>query len=324
MKKINTVLGLISAEDLGSTLVHEHIVTSQPGWECDPLSRPYDRSKMIQRGLKALLPVKPYGLGAIIDATPVDLYRDVEILKEVSEQSQIHIVCSTGRYTEARGKWGYLVGRSRSGVGDMVSELYDGMMQEITQGIDQSGVKPGVIKVATGLNCISSIEEAVLRAAARVSKETGLPIITHTEDGTMGPEQAALLIGEGVDPKRIMIGHMCGNPSLKYQMKVLDQGVNIAFDRLGIEMFLPDKIRIAMLISLLGVGYEERIMLSHDYIACSSGRGGVLPEEGRRQIANWSYVHVFRDIIPALKEAGVTDPQIRTMMVDNPRRLLSG
>jgi phosphotriesterase-related protein len=324
MKKINTVLGLISPEDLGVTLVHEHIVASQPGWECDPLSRPYDQGKMVQRCLRALSPVKPYGLGAIIDATPIDLYRDVEILKEVSEQSQIHIVCSTGRYTESRGKWGYLVGRDRGGVGDMVSELYDGFMQEITQGIGQSGIKPGVIKVATGLNCISSIEEAVLRAAARASKETGLPIITHTEDGTMGPEQAALLIGEGVDPKRIMIGHMCGNPSLQYQMSVLDQGVNIAFDRFGIELFLPDKTRIATLIGLLGVGYEERIMLSHDYIACSSGRGGKLPEEGFRQIANWSYVNVFRNIIPALKEAGVTDAQINTMMIGNPRRLLSG
>jgi phosphotriesterase-related protein len=324
MKKINTVLGLISPEDLGSTLVHEHIVASQPGWECDPLSRPYDRGKMVQICLRTLSPVKTYGLGAIIDATPVDLYRDVEILKEVSEQSQIHIVCSTGRYTESRGKWGYLEGRSRSGVGDMVSELYDGFMQEITQGIGQTGIKPGVIKVATGLNCISSIEEAVLRAAARAAKETGLPIITHTEDGTMGPEQAALLIGEGVDPKRIMIGHMCGNPSLQYQMEVLNQGVNIAFDRFGIELFLPDKIRIAMLIGLLGVGYEDRIMLSHDYIGCSSGRGGKLPEGGLRQIANWSYVNVFRNIIPALKEAGVTDVQIKTMMVDNPRRLLSG
>ena len=324
MKKINTVLGLISPEDLGSTLVHEHIIASQPGWECDPLSRPYDRGKMVQRCLRALSPVKTFGLGAIIDATPVDLYRDVEILKEVSEQLQIHIVCSTGRYTEARGKWGYLKGRSSNGVGDMVSELYDGFMQEITQGIGQSAVKPGVIKVATGLNCISSIEEAVLRAAARAAKETGLPIITHTEDGTMGPEQAALLIGEGVDPKRIMIGHMCGNPSLQYQMDVLNQGVNIAFDRFGIELFLPDKIRIAMLIGLLGVGYEDRIMLSHDYIGCSSGRGGKLPEGGIRQIANWSYVNVFRNIIPALKEAGVTDVQIKTMMVDNPRRLLSG
>ena len=164
----------------------------------------------------------------------------------------------------------------------------------------------------------------MLRAAARASKETGLPIITHTEDGTMGPEQAALLIGEGVDPKRLMIGHMCGNPSLQYQLEVLNQGVNIAFDRFGLELFLPDKIRTAMLIGLLGIGFEERIMLSHDFIGCSSGRGGKMPEEGLRPIANWSIVHIFRNIIPALKAAGVTEAQIRTMMVDNPKRLLSG
>jgi len=87
------------------------------------------------------------------------------------------------------------------------------------------------------MNCISTIEESVLRAAARAAKETGLPIITHTEGGTMGLEQGALLISEGVDPKRITIGHMCGNPSLHYPMSVLDQGVNIAFDRFGIKMF---------------------------------------------------------------------------------------
>jgi phosphotriesterase-related protein len=322
MKKINTVLGLVSAEELGSTLVHEHIVASQSGWECDPLARPYDRGKMVQRCLRALSPLKPFGLGAIIDATPLDLYRDVEILKEVSEQLQIHIICSTGRYTEDRGKWGYLKARSSGGVGDMVSELYDGFMKEITQGIGDSGIKPGVIKVATGLNCISAVEEAVLRAAARTSKETGIPIITHTEDGTMGPEQATLFLREGVDPKRIMIGHMCGNASLQYQEEVLSQGVNIAFDRFGLEMFMPDKIRIATLLGLLGIGYEDRIMLSHDFIGCSSGRGGVLPEEGRRQIANWSFVHVFRDIIPALNKAGISEAQIRTMLVDNPRRLL--
>jgi phosphotriesterase-related protein len=323
MKKINTVLGSIAAEDLGVTLIHEHIVAGFPGWECDPLSRPYNREKMVQLSLRSLEPVKAYGLNAMVDATPADLYRDVEIMKAVSEQLQIHIVCSTGRYTEDMGQWTYLKQRSRSGVGNMSDELYDGMMQEITQGIGKSGVKPGVIKVATGLNSISTIEEAVLRAAARASKETGLPIITHTEAGTMGPEQAALLIGEGVDPKRIMIGHMCGNPSLQYQMSVLDQGVNIAFDRFGIEMFLPDKVRTAMLVGLLGTGYGKHIMLSHDFIGCSSGRGGRMPEEGLRKVANWSYSHIFRDIIPALKQAGVIDEQIRTMMVDNPKHLLS-
>ncbi|MGC1404932.1 MAG: phosphotriesterase-related protein [Thermodesulfobacteriota bacterium] len=324
MIKINTVLGPISSEALGLTLVHEHIAVGFPGWECDPLSRPYDRKQIAQLCLKSLEPLKVYGVQSIIDATPPDLDRDVDLLKEISEKLQINIICSTGRYTEDMGKWAYLRQRSKSRIGRMDQELYEGFMQEITKGIGLSAVKPGVIKVATGLNGISPVEEALLRAAARAGKETGLPIITHTEAGTMGPEQAALLIKEGADPKRIMIGHMCGNPSLSYQMSVLSQGVHIAFDRFGLELFLPDRVRIAMLVGLLGVGYTDRIMMSQDFMGCVLGRGGRLPEEAGQKVANWSFSHIFGHILPALKQAGISDEQIRTMMIDNPRRLFSG
>ena len=322
--KINTVLGPISPDALGLTLVHEHIAAGYAGWECDPLSRPYDREKMVKLCLKALEPVKAYGVQSIIDATPPDLNRDVDLLREVSERLEINIICSTGRYTEDMGRWAYLKQRMKNKIGDPVTELYEGFMLEISQGIGPSAVKPGVIKVGTGLNGISSLEEGLLRAAARAGKESGLPIITHTEGGTMGPEQAAFLIGQGVNPRSIMIGHMCGNSSLHYQMGVLSQGVSIAFDRFGIELFLPDRVRTATLIGLLGVGYADRIMLSQDFIACSSGRGGRLPEELRWHQANWSFTNIFRNILPALKQAGITDGQIRTMMVDNPRRLFSG
>jgi phosphotriesterase-related protein len=323
MEKINTVLGPISTDDLGLTLVHEHFAVAYSGWECDPLSRPYQKEKMVQMSLRAFEPVKAYGLQSIIDATPLDLNRDVDILKEISERLQLHIVCSTGRYTEEMGRWAYLRLRSQNKIGDIVTELYEGLLQEITQGIGPTGVKPGVIKVATGHQAISPIEEAVLRAGAKAAKETGLPIITHTEGGTMGPEQARFLIQEGADPKRIMIGHMCGNSSLPYQMSVLSQGVNIGFDRFGIELFVPDQVRMATLIGLLGIGYVERIMLSQDFIGCTSGRGGKMPDEARQKVANWSPSHIFRNILPALKQGGITDEQIRKMMVDNPKNFFS-
>jgi phosphotriesterase-related protein len=315
MNKINTVLGAISPENLGVTLVHEHVVASYPGWECDPLSRPYDREKISRLCVRALEPVKAFGVKSIIDATPADLTRDIDVLKDVSEKLQINIICSTGRYTEEEGKWAYLKKRSQNKVGDMKTELYDGFMCEITKGIGTSGVKPGAIKVASGLNRISELEEAMLRAGAMASRETGLPVITHTQDGTMGPEQAGILTGEGADPKKIMIGHMCGNPSLQYQIDVLNTGVNIAFDRFGLELFVPDRVRTAALAGLIGIGYTDRIMLSQDFMAVSFGRGGVRLEELARQVANWSFVNIFKNIIPALKKAGITD---------NPRRLLCG
>jgi phosphotriesterase-related protein len=324
MLKIQTVLGPIAPEDLGITLVHEHMAVGYPGWDCDPLARPYNREKMVKLCLRALERAKSYGVNSIIDATPSDLSRDVEIMREVSAKMQMNIVCSTGRYTEEEGKWAYLRARSRSKIGDVCTELYEGFIKEISDGIDQSGIRPGVIKVATGLDSISAFEEATLRAAARASRETGIPIITHTENGTMGPEQASLLVGEGMNPKKIMIGHICGNPSIQYQVNVLSKGVNISFDRFGIETFVPDKVRISMLVGLLGVGYTGRIMISHDFMCCVSGRGGKLPEEMGQKTANWSLTHIFQNIIPALKRAGITDNQIRTMTVDNPRRLFSG
>jgi phosphotriesterase-related protein len=319
--KINTVLGPISSDELGLTLVHEHFAVAYSGWDCDPLSRPYKRDKMVPLCLRAFGPVKDYGVHAIIDATPTDLNRDVDLLRELSERLEIHIICSTGRYTEEMGRWAYLRQREHNKIGDVMTELYEGFMQEITKGIGSAAVKPGVIKVATGQHSISPLEKAALRAAAKASKETGLPIITHTEGGTMGPEQAELLIQEGADPKKIMIGHMCGNTSLDYQMRVLSLGVNIAFDRFGIEMFVPDKLRIATLIGLLENGFTDRVLLSQDFIGCTSGRGGRLPDEAHQKVAHWSPVHIFREISPALKQAGITDEQIRTMMVDNPRRL---
>ncbi|MCX6004946.1 MAG: phosphotriesterase-related protein [Chloroflexi bacterium] len=324
MPVINTVHGPISPDLLGVTLPHEHIVAGYAGFEYDPYTRPYNREKIVNICLRALEPAKKYGLNSLIDATPMDLNRDIDVLKDVSEKMQINIICATGRYTDDMGKWTYLKQRAKSKIGDMKTELYESFMYEITKGIGQSGVKAGVIKVATGLSNISTCEEAMLRAAAQASKETGIPIITHTEGGTMGPEQTELLLEEGVNPKSIMIGHMCGNPSMQYQLSVLDMGVNISFDRFGIEVFQPDKVRLANLIGLIGIGYTDHIMISQDFIACGFGRGGILPEEERQKVANWSFTNIFRNILPALNHAGITDEQIKRIMVDNPRKLLSG
>jgi len=323
MSLINTVLGPIAPDKLGPTLAHEHIVLGYCGWECDAFSLPYDREKIVKICVEMLKPVKQYGLKSIIDATPIDLGRDVEVMKEVSEKSGINIICSTGMYTEEQGEWAYYRQRYRLKTGDPTAEMRDTYLKELTQGIGTTGVKAGVIKVATGHSKISELEMTSLKAAARAQKETGAPIITHTEGGTMGPEQMDALISEGANPAKIMCGHMCGSGLVEYQLAVIGKGVNIAFDRFGIETIMPDAVRTATLIGLLGLGFADRILLSHDFIAYKMGREQILPENIRQLVANWSYAHVFRNIIPALKRAGVTDNQINMMMVENPRRLLS-
>lgn len=323
MKKINTVLGAIDPEVLELTLPHEHIVAAYPGWECDPLARPYSMEVVVDVCLKSMGRIKSCGVNAIIDATPVDLSRNVDVMKAVSERLQIHIVCSTGRYTQMEGKWGYFIRRHSSGVGDIETELYEGLMQELVCGIGNTGIRPGIIKIATGFNSISFCEGAMFRAAARASIETGVPIMTHTEDGTMGPEQADLLIGEGVSPQKIAVGHMCGNRSLEYHLDVLKKGVYIAMDRFGIEMIISDEHRIETLINLIHAGYADRIMISQDCYAASYGRGGRTPSHQAIKFRNWSFTNIFDNIIPALKRSGISDGHLKTIMVENPRRFLS-
>ena len=321
MAKVNAVLGSIATDELGVTLIHEHLIVGITGWKNDALAVPYDRKEIGRSCAKLLEEAKAYGVKTLIDATPIDLGRDVELAKEVSEKTSINILVATGLINEALGgASAYLRSRCSFSVPSEVSEIttqtYESFMKEITQGIGDTGVKASLIKVATGHGAISAYEQMVLRAAARAQKETGVPIITHTEWGTMGPEQADLLISEGADPRKVMIGHMCGNANLKYHTSVLEKGVYIGFDRLGgQELFIPDTLRKASLIGLLGIGYANRIMLSQDCTPIFLGRPTFVSGY------NPSYTRLFKEIIPALKEAGVNDDHIHTMMVENPRRL---
>ena len=322
MNTVNTVLGPISPGELGITLIHEHLICGRPGQICDARDIPYDRDEIARTCMGALEEAKEHGLTTIVDATPIDLGRDAELIRRVSYESGINIVCATGYYMEAAG-----AAESSRPLGiafGSAAQVYETLMQEITQGIGDTGVKAGIIKVATGQGRISPYEEMTLKAAARAQKETGVPIISHTEEGTMGPEQADLLISEGADPQRISIGHMDGNSDLEYHTSVLERGVYIAFDRLGLDVLFPDSLKTACIIGLLGIGFASRIMLSHDYVSCWPGQTPAETEATKAVLPNWSFTHVFRNIIPALKEAGVSDDKIHTMMVDNPRRLFAG
>ena len=143
----------------------------------------------------------------------------------------------------------------------------------------------------------------MLRAAARAHKATGAPITTHTDEGTMGREQLDILADEGVDLQRVIIGHSCGSADLRYHVDMLDRGCYLGFDRFGLEILQPDRLRLAALIGLLGIGFERQIVLSHDTVWCWRGRPLPVPVE--TLAPNWDPTHVFQHIVPALREAGV-------------------
>lgn len=324
-KMINTVLGPIEAKDLGKTLMHEHLIYGFCGFQGDYTLGGFDELLCIRENMKWLTPLKEkYGFRTIVDATNNECGRDPFFLAKMATIMDLNIICSTGFYYEPASAFMYW--KFRSGFADVETEMYEMMRTELTKGIGNTGIKAGVIKLASSANQITPFEEKFFRAAARNNRETGATIITHTEAGTMGPEQAKLLIDNGANPKDIAIGHMCGNTDLDYHERVLQYGVFDSFDRFGLEGDLfntpTDEERCDVIAALLDKGYEDQILMSHDSVTVELGRPRPVPKDDLDFMAHANILNIPNRVIPMLKERGVTDAQLDKIFIANPAKVL--
>ncbi|MFC4024088.1 phosphotriesterase [Oceanobacillus longus] len=322
-KMVNTVLGQVAADELGKTLMHEHIFFGYPGFDGNSLYQK-DRTELVKLGVEAVNVAKSQGVQTIVDATPSDSGRYPDLLREVSEKSGVHIICATGYYYEGEGAPAYF--KFKQGLGIAEDELYELFMGEITNGIGKTGIKPGVIKLASGKDSISEYEELFFRMGARAQKVTGIPIITHTQEGTMGPEQAKLLTSEGVDPKKIVIGHMDGNTDIHYQLQTLEYGVYVGFDRIGLQGLVGapmDSERIIVLLGLINSAYANQLTLSHDKVNVWLGKAPEFPDDLAELTRNWEMDHLFKNIIPELEKHGVSKATIDSILVDTPKNIFN-
>jgi phosphotriesterase-related protein len=315
MQTIQTVGGPCAPADLGVALMHEHLLIGWPGWEAYASEESTLRRERVTVCVDRMQELRELGVRTLLDPCPIDLGRDVELMAEVAERGGVRIICATGLYKEETGAPAYF--KFRQQFGDAVEEMTELFVRELTVGIGSTGIRAGVIKVATGPNQVTAYEELVLRAAARAHRATGAPITTHTDDGTMGPEQLAILTAEGVAPAAVVIGHSCGSADLRYHTDMLDTGAFLGFDRFGLELLHPDRARIAALTGLLGLGFERQLVLSHDTVWCWRGRA---PQTPPGLLDDWQPTHLFRHIIPRLRDAGVSQAKIDTMLIENPRR----
>jgi phosphotriesterase-related protein len=323
-KQVETVTGAISPEQLGKTLIHEHFIFGYPGFQGDSTLGPFNREEAVAAGVAAAQKVMSHGVKTVVDPTPNECGRDPEVLKEISQQSGLQIICATGFYYEGEGATPYF--KFRASLGSAEREIHEMFSAEIVNGIGTTGIKPGIIKLASSKDEITEYEKMFFKAAAKSQQETGITLLTHTQEGTMGPEQARLLIDLGADPAGIVIGHMCGNTDPAYHKRTMETGVSIAFDRFGLQGMVGapfDQQRIDTLLELLQEGYEDQIMLSHDSISIWLGRPPVIPPAAEAGIANWHPTHLFENILPALKEAGVTEAQLDKMFLENPKKLFA-
>jgi phosphotriesterase-related protein len=321
---VQTVLGPIPVAQLGRTLIHEHLYIAFPGAELE--NDGFNRRAFVDDAVRRLKDLAALGVKSLVDPCPIELGRDPELMAEVSQRSGINVICTTGFYFEELGLPIYWRYRSA----EEIAELY---IREIEFGIGNTGIRPGAIKAASGKPAISAQEEKFLAAAAMASKQTGLPIITHTEDGCCGPEQQTLFARHGAHLHQCLIGHSCGNPDPAYHRRIVEGGTYIGFDRIGAPMFVKDAVRADNVKQLVDSGYASRLLLSQDRACLTRGKpfhplpAKIRPKiEALKRAGNWPapQTYLFTDFLPMLRQRGIDEATITSVLDENPRRFFAG
>jgi phosphotriesterase-related protein len=323
---VQTVTGPIRLDQLGRTLMHEHLFIAFPGAEFDP-SASFDRTSFVAEAVRRLRQLRiDHGVRSFVDPCPIELGRDPALMREIAEKSEMNVVCTTGFYFEEMGLPIYWRART-------VQEIAELYIREITHGIGTTGIKAGAIKVATGAPAITQLEHKFLEAACIAQKATGVPIITHTQDGCAGPDQQQAFAKGGVPAHLCLIGHCCGNADPEYHQRIVDGGSYIGFDRIGLLRFQPDEVRADNLVRLVQSGHRSQIMMSQDRhcgwlgkFARQLSREEQDKIDALRATGQWPphYTYLFTDFVPMLKSRGLNEQEITSILEDNPRRFFAG
>lgn len=345
--KIRTVRGDISPEELGVTLPHEHVfvdISVYHGWwgkQSNAVTRRALANAKVnitnlgelridfsaikdnlilddfELAVKELSYYKRAGGKSLVECSNRDMGRDVVALREVSEVTGLNIICGCGHYIgvahpEYVKEWS-------------VEKLADEIIKEITEGIDGTDIKAGIIGEIGALGDMSPSEEKVVRAAARAQKETGAPIYAHlfsTDIPKLHEKFFKILEDEGANLEKVVMCHQClyidperHIPNYKYHEKLAEKGVYISYDSFGGEFwqFPKDTERIEALIKLINDGYIKQILISHD--TCT--------KTNLKSYGGFGYAHILKTIVPALRNMGLSKNEIQTLLVENPKRVLS-
>jgi phosphotriesterase-related protein len=313
MTSVETVRGPVDVADLGRTLMHEHVFVLQPEalqnyghvWGASY----WDEEVRVADAIEKLRAVRDAGIETIVDPTAPGLGRYIPRIARINAEVDLNIVVATGLYAYLELP-SFLSYRSA----DAIAELF---VQEIREGIDDTGVKAAFLKCAVERHGIVGDVPRILAAVAAASIETGAPVMVHTNAAAeTGPLALDALIAEGVEPARIVIAHAGDSNDLDYLRRIADTGAVLGCDRFNIEHFNPDERRIETLVALVAEGYADRIHLSHDAACFYDFMVGDPAFADERP----DYLHISKKILPALLEAGVTQEQVDTMMIENPRR----
>src|SRR5215475_10689195 len=318
MAQVQTVRGPIDSSQLGTTLMHEHVFVLDTEILQNYPEEWGTEEKRIADAVKRLNELKTRGVDTIVDLTVIGLGRYVPRVQQIAQQTKINIIVATGVYTyhDAPNYFHFRGPGTVLGGPELMVEMF---VRDIREGIADTGIKAGILKCATDEPGVTKDVERILRATAQAHRQTGVPISTHTHAATrVGLDQQRIFHDEGVDLSRVIIGHSGDTTDLNYLEELIANGSYIGMDRFGIDTILSFEDRVNTVAEMCKRGHAGRMVLSHD----ASCYFDALPEETLPvALPNWHYLHIHNDVIPALKERGVTDEQLTTMLVDNPRKI---
>ena len=342
--KVNSVLGELSREELGITTPHEHIFIDISAffeerklWDIeDPVTEPVKMEHLGQLNRdpyalkdnlsmedydtqkKEILRFKRAGGQTMVDATMPGIGRDPEALARISRETGINVIMGTGYYVSST--------HPEKLASMTEEEIAEEMVRELTVGVN--GVKAGVIGEIGISELFNDAERRVLRAAAIAHKKTGAGVLVHINPWTTnGLESCDILLSAGVAPNRIAISHIDVEDREDYVLTMLKQGVYVEFDNFGKEYFVEkdarhdgygcfvrDTERIEFMKKLIALGYVDQILVSCD----------VCLKTCLRTYGGWGYDHVLLNVVPMMKEFGISDEDIDTMLRKNPADFLCG
>ena len=318
--QVDTVRGPISATELGVTLMHEHVFVLSPeiianypeGWGEEDVRE--------QQAVDKLNALKAAGVDTIVDLTVIGLGRYIPRIQRVAERTDLQIVVATGVYTFNDVPMYFHFSGPGTGM-DGPEPMVEMFVRDITEGIAGTGVKAAILKCATDEPGLTPGVERVLRAVAVAHRATGVPISTHTHARTRrGLEQQRVFAEEGVDLGRVIIGHSGDTTDLDYLKELIAAGSYIGMDRFGLDNILGFEHRVDTVARMCERGHADKMVLAHD----ASCYIDWLPEAALPIVLpNWHFQHIHDDVLPALRERGVTEEQITTMLVANPRAIFT-
>lgn len=304
--RVRTVVGDVAPGELGRVYCHEHLLT-RPGPQV-PGADGDLRLDDEQRALEELRRFAAAGGGALVEVTTAEFGRDAAGLARLAGASGVAVVCTTGHVSEEY--WRGVLELEQATEAGLAAEF----VRELVEGIEETGVRAGMIKAGTSLDGATPTERKVIRAAANAQRATGAPITTHTSAGTGALEQVQLLGAAGASLDRVCIGHLDRRLIWEEHLELAHAGVFLGYDCVSKEQYAPDELRAEFIVRLVDEGFGDRICLSGDLAR-------------RSYLTSWGgapgYAYILERFLPLLRRLGLSESQALALVVDNPARLLT-